>query len=207
MAPMNWVLSHFLHIFHLDGPPQDSSGNSPIETLLQRIGDFIQSFTEHFLHDHPCPPDQPSGGNGDTAHSTSTSAAEDHGNSQSGGSSSSGDDPTDGNRCTSDFHQGTGNSTDGWQGSNIWTDPHCLPLCNPPGFGDTEMSHPEEEEGSPQSEQATTHFDHRVGSNLAQLVQAMAGQLANGSGFDPASSTHIAGDLAPHTALAAAWHQ
>ena len=204
---MNWVLSHFLHIFHLDVPPQDSSGNSPIDTLLQRISDFIQSFTEHFSHGRPCPPDQPSGGNGDTAHSSSTSAAEDLSGPQSGGPSSSDDDPVAGSPCTSDSHQDAGNSTDSWQGSNIWTDPHCLPLCNQPGSGNTEMNHPEDEEGSLQSERATTHSDHRVGSSLAQLVQAMAGQLADGSGFDAASSTHIAGDLAPHTALAAAWHQ
>jgi hypothetical protein len=198
---MSWILSQLLHILRLDDPAPGSSGNGPLENLLERVEDFFQRFAEHFFHPHPCPPDQASGSSEATNGPGASPGA--NGSAGSGGTHSS--DSTQGNdECGPISHPaGDGDSTHRWPSSN----PDRLPQCNLPGFGSTDKKHAGDEQASPRSEREAAPSDHQLGSNLAQLVQALASHLGNGTGFDSGSSSHIVSDPAPLTTVAAAWNQ
>jgi hypothetical protein len=202
---MNWAFADLLDFFHRD-EGQGSSDNGPLENLLEHLEDFLRRLAD-FFHAHPCPPDQPSGVGEDLGHQATALS----GMNGSHAGTQSGDDPTPGNsesiagwqheRNTPD-----GNSIDRSGNSNAWTKPDWLSFCNLPGGSDmthVDRSHFGDEEDSPPQ-----HSDNdRVGSNLAQLVQAMGSQLVNGAGFDPVSTSHIAIDAAPQVGVAAVWHQ
>jgi hypothetical protein len=197
---MSSLFSDVLQLFHFDGSSQDSSGDSSMESFFERVADFFRHFTDHFFHAH-CPPSQLSGGSDETGNPTTPSGADGHCSS-----SSNNDSPGDGSQCAAGTDDG--NHTHGWWlGSNNWTNPDCLPLCNLPGLGGTDTGHGGYEQTSSQSDQGAAQSDQRLGSNLAQLVQAMAGHLASSTALDAGSSSHVAADPAPHTSIAAAWHQ
>jgi hypothetical protein len=195
-------LSDVLQLFHFDGSSQDSSGDSSMESFFERVGDFFRHFTDHLFHaHHDCPPSQPGGGGDDTGNPITPSGGDGHCSGSSNNNS-----PGDGSQCAVDTDDG--NHTNGWWlGASNWTNPDCPPLCNLPGVGGTDTGHGEDEQTSSQSDLGAAQSDQRLGSNLAQLVQAMAGHLASSAALDAGSNSHIAADPAAQTVLTAAWHQ
>jgi hypothetical protein len=194
---MSSIFSHLLQLFHMDGQSEGSSGGSPIENWLEGVSDFFRRLADHFFHaHHDCPPNQSSGGSEDADNPTAPSGGDGHCSAPSNNSG-----PGDGAGGTDD-----GNHAHGWWLATDWTNPDCPPLCNPPNPSGTDGNHSGDEQASSQFEPDAVHSDQRLGSNLTQLVQAMASHFVNNAGFDPGSNSHIAANSASETTLAAVWH-